>query len=162
MPEVRRVDSTSIIDDLFGTVAQVHNQMETGMGDNTTQWGRVYLFKIWVRMMDWSTFVSANLASLPGILCGCIEQNMFSVILLQPCFIKSTLQLKCFQLKSLHLLYQIVTWNSHVLWSHDVRWYNGFLRYNESWNYFIWNQNTWYIVPLWHVLGNKWVLFRSK
>ena len=38
MSEVSSVDSTSIIDDLLGIVAQVHDQMETGMEDNTIQW----------------------------------------------------------------------------------------------------------------------------
>ena len=40
MSEVSSVDSTSIIDDLLGIVAQVHDQMEAGMEDNTIQWGR--------------------------------------------------------------------------------------------------------------------------
>ena len=40
MSEVSSVDSTSIIDDLLGIVAQVHDQMEIGMEDNTIQWGK--------------------------------------------------------------------------------------------------------------------------
>ena len=40
MSEVSSVDSTSIIDDLLAIVAQVHDQMETGMDDNTIQWGK--------------------------------------------------------------------------------------------------------------------------
>jgi hypothetical protein len=40
MSEVSSVDSTSIIDDLLGIVAQVHDQMETGMEDSTIQWGK--------------------------------------------------------------------------------------------------------------------------
>jgi hypothetical protein len=35
MSEVSSVDSASIIDDCLGIVAQVHDQMETGMEDNT-------------------------------------------------------------------------------------------------------------------------------
>ena len=38
MSEVSSVDSASIIDNLLGIVAQVHDQMETGMEDNTIQW----------------------------------------------------------------------------------------------------------------------------
>ena len=37
MPEVSGVDTTSIIDDLLGIVAQVHEQVETGMEVNTFQ-----------------------------------------------------------------------------------------------------------------------------
>ena len=37
MPEVSSVDSASIIDNLLGIVAQVHDQMEKGMEDNTIQ-----------------------------------------------------------------------------------------------------------------------------
>jgi hypothetical protein len=44
MSEVSSVDSTSIIDNLLGIEAQVHGQMETGMEDNTIQWGKDYLF----------------------------------------------------------------------------------------------------------------------
>jgi hypothetical protein len=35
MSEVSSVDTTSIIDDLLGIMAQVYDQMETGMDDNT-------------------------------------------------------------------------------------------------------------------------------
>ena len=45
MPEVRRVDSTSIIDYLLGIVAQVHNQMKTGTGDSTIQWKKSLLIQ---------------------------------------------------------------------------------------------------------------------
>ena len=45
MSEVSSVDSTSIIDDLLGIVAQVHNQVETGMDDNTIQWGKRLLIQ---------------------------------------------------------------------------------------------------------------------
>ena len=37
MSNVSSIDSTSIIDDLLGIVAQVHGQMETGMEDNNFQ-----------------------------------------------------------------------------------------------------------------------------
>ena len=37
MSEVSSIDSASIIDNLLGIVAQVHDQMETGMEDNTIQ-----------------------------------------------------------------------------------------------------------------------------
>ena len=37
MSEMSSVDSTSIIDDLLGIVAQVHDQMEADMEDNTIQ-----------------------------------------------------------------------------------------------------------------------------
>ena len=40
MSEVSSIDSASIIDNLLGIVAQVHDQMETGMEDNTIQWGK--------------------------------------------------------------------------------------------------------------------------
>ena len=40
MSEVSSVDSTSITDDLCGIVAQVHDQREIGMEDNTIQWGK--------------------------------------------------------------------------------------------------------------------------
>ena len=40
MSNVSSFDSTSIINELLGTVAQVHDQMETGMEDNTIQWGK--------------------------------------------------------------------------------------------------------------------------
>ena len=40
MSEVNSVDSASIIDNLLGIVAQVHDQMEIGMEDNTIQWGK--------------------------------------------------------------------------------------------------------------------------
>ena len=40
MSEVSCVDSTSIINVLLGIVAQVHDQMEIGMEDNTIQWGK--------------------------------------------------------------------------------------------------------------------------
>jgi hypothetical protein len=46
MSKVSSIDSTSIIDILLGIVAQVHDQMEIGMEDNTIQWGKDYLFKI--------------------------------------------------------------------------------------------------------------------
>jgi hypothetical protein len=39
MSEVNSVDSASIIDNLLGVVAQVHDQTEIGMEDNTIQWG---------------------------------------------------------------------------------------------------------------------------
>ena len=38
MSEVSSIDSASIIDNLLRIVAQVHDQMETGMEDNTIQW----------------------------------------------------------------------------------------------------------------------------
>ena len=38
MSNVSSIDSTSIIDNLLGIVSQVHDQMETGMEDNTIQW----------------------------------------------------------------------------------------------------------------------------
>ena len=40
MSEVSSIDSASILDNLLGIVAQVHDQMETGMEDNTIQWGK--------------------------------------------------------------------------------------------------------------------------
>ena len=40
MSEVSSIDSASIIDNLLGIVAQVHDQMEIGMEDNTIQWGK--------------------------------------------------------------------------------------------------------------------------
>ena len=40
MSEVSSIDSASIIDNLLEIVAQVHDQMETGMDDNTIQWGK--------------------------------------------------------------------------------------------------------------------------
>jgi hypothetical protein len=40
MSEVSSVDSTSTIDNLLGIVAQVHDQMGTGMEDNTIQYGK--------------------------------------------------------------------------------------------------------------------------
>ena len=43
--EVSSVDSTSILDGLLGIVAQVHDQMETGMEDNTIQWGKRLLIQ---------------------------------------------------------------------------------------------------------------------
>ena len=43
--EVSSIDSTFIIDDLLGIVAQVHDQMETGMEDNTIQWGKRLLIQ---------------------------------------------------------------------------------------------------------------------
>ena len=46
MSEVSSVDSTSEIKNLLGIVAQVHDQMETGLDDNTIQWGKDCLFKI--------------------------------------------------------------------------------------------------------------------
>jgi hypothetical protein len=46
MFEVSSVDSASIIDNRLGIVAQVHDQMETGMEDNTIEWGKDFLFKI--------------------------------------------------------------------------------------------------------------------
>ena len=46
MSNVSSIDSTSNIDDLLGIVAQVHDQMETGMEDNTIQWGKDCSFKI--------------------------------------------------------------------------------------------------------------------
>ena len=45
MSEVSSVDSTSIIDDLLGIVAQVHDQMEIGMEDKTIQWGKRLLIQ---------------------------------------------------------------------------------------------------------------------
>ena len=39
------IDSTSIIDNLLGIVAQVHDQMETEMEDNTNQWGKRLLIQ---------------------------------------------------------------------------------------------------------------------
>ena len=39
MSEVSSVDLTSIIDNLLGIVAQVPDQIETCMEDNTIQWG---------------------------------------------------------------------------------------------------------------------------
>ena len=45
MSEVSSVDSTSIIDDLLGIVAQVHDQMEIGMEDNTIQLGKRLLIQ---------------------------------------------------------------------------------------------------------------------
>ena len=46
MTEVSGVDSTSIIDYLLGILAQLHDQMETGMEDNSIYWGKDCLFKI--------------------------------------------------------------------------------------------------------------------
>ena len=40
MSEVSSIDSASIIDNFLEIVAQVHDQMETGMDDNTIQWGK--------------------------------------------------------------------------------------------------------------------------
>ena len=40
MSEVSSINSTSIIDKILGIVAQVHDQMEIGMEDNTIQWGK--------------------------------------------------------------------------------------------------------------------------
>ena len=45
MSNASSIDSTSIIDDLLGIVAQVHDQMETGMEDNTIQWGERLLIQ---------------------------------------------------------------------------------------------------------------------
>ena len=45
MSEVSSVDSTSIIHDLLGIVAQVHDQIEIGMEDNTIQWGKRLLIQ---------------------------------------------------------------------------------------------------------------------
>ena len=45
MSEVSNIDSTSLIDDLLGIVAQVHDQMEKGMEDNTIQWGKRLLIQ---------------------------------------------------------------------------------------------------------------------
>jgi hypothetical protein len=45
MSEVSSVDSTSIIDNLLGIVAQEPDQIETYMEDNTIQWGKDSLFK---------------------------------------------------------------------------------------------------------------------
>ena len=45
MFNVSSIDSTSIIDNLLGIMAQVHDQMETGMEDNTIQWGKRLLIQ---------------------------------------------------------------------------------------------------------------------
>ena len=45
MSEMSSVDSTSNIDDLFRIVAHAQNQMETGMEDNTSQWGKGLLIQ---------------------------------------------------------------------------------------------------------------------
>ena len=45
MSNASSIDSMSIIDDLLGIVAQVHDQMETGMDDNTIQWGKRLLIQ---------------------------------------------------------------------------------------------------------------------
>ena len=45
MSNIRSIDSTSIIVDLLGIVALVHDQMETGMEDNTIQWGKRLLIQ---------------------------------------------------------------------------------------------------------------------
>ena len=46
MSEVSSVDSTSKIVNLLGIVAQVHNQKETCMEDNTIQWGKSLLIQV--------------------------------------------------------------------------------------------------------------------
>ena len=45
MSEMSSVDSTSIIHDLLRIVAHAHDQMETGMEDNTIQWGKRLLIQ---------------------------------------------------------------------------------------------------------------------
>ena len=45
MSEVSSIDSASIIDNLLGIVAQVHDQMEIGMGDKTIPWGKRLLIQ---------------------------------------------------------------------------------------------------------------------
>ena len=45
MSNVSSIGSTSIIDNLLGIVAQMHDQMETGMEDNTIQRGKRLLIQ---------------------------------------------------------------------------------------------------------------------
>ena len=45
MSELSSVDSTSIINDLLGILAHVHDQMEAGMEDNTIQLGKRLLIQ---------------------------------------------------------------------------------------------------------------------
>jgi hypothetical protein len=45
MSEVSSLDSTSIIENLLGIVAQMHDQMEIGMEENTIQWGKRFIIQ---------------------------------------------------------------------------------------------------------------------
>ena len=54
MSNVSSIDSTSIIDDLLRIVAHVHDQMETGIKDNTMQWE-----KITHSRFEWGQFIDA-------------------------------------------------------------------------------------------------------